>query len=528
MYKMYSLIGLMIISLNAKAVETDYLVMSWSQQYGLVADYHAVVDLPADFKNKSSAQANDNIKLLGADGSVIDEVSAQQARYTRSEHHGHDHIDGQWFQNEEITFVVRAQVGRVKNLTLPFELDKNQSLINFNVLLEQAKKKAPKQQKQSRGNADNRINLLIMGDGYTANQANDFDADVDSVIAYMQTFEPYLNYANFVSYDRLFTASAQSGADKPAACFGAGAVTVNTAFDGSYCIANIRRLLTVNSSKIYTAAAATPDWDEIIVIVNDDEYGGSGGAFSTFSTNSAANDIFIHEYGHSFTGLADEYDSAFPGFPACSDINGPNCEANVTDQTIRQNIKWSYFINPSTPVPTPETPQYSSVTGLFEGARYLENNMYRPKDACNMRFLASDFCAVCQEAYVFKVYQVPYAQGSQISLLEPGTANPANLTPTGMVSVPKTYSIDSLQPSHDLTVTWLINGIQQVNNINGLSTQSYVFEPSQVGLNTVTVRVKDNSPLVHSSRQNELPEFELSWLVDVVPFVDLIFEDGFE
>ncbi len=528
MYKLNSFILFIFLSFNAVAVESDYLVLSWTAQDGLVADYHAVVEIAAGFKNKSSAHSSENIKLLGADGSLIDEVSAQSARYTRSEHHGQEHIDGQLFLNEQVTFVVRAPKGLVKQLSLPFELDKNQSLIDFNVLIDQVKKKASSQQKQTRGAVDNRINLLIMGDGYTSNQASDFNADVDSVIAYMQTFEPYLSYSNFVSYDRVFTASAQTGADKPAACFGASAVTVDTAFDGSYCIASIRRLLTVSSSKIFTAAAASPDWDEIIVIVNDEEYGGSGGSFSTFSTNDDANDIFIHEYGHSFTGLADEYDSAFPGFPACSDISQPSCEANVTDVTVRNNIKWSYFIGPSTPVPTPETSQFSNVIGLFEGARYLENNMYRPKDECNMRLLNRDFCAVCQEAYVFKVYQVPYAQGNQLSLLEPATANPADLTPTGMVSVSKAFSVDTLQPSHDLDVTWLVNGIQQNNNTNGQNTQNYVFVPSQVGPNTVTVRVKDNSPMVHSSRQDELPEFELQWQVDVESFIDLIFTDDFE
>ena len=515
-------------SCKTLAVETDYLVLSWSAADGLLVDFHAVVDLPTGFKQKSSSLSQQNILLMGADGSVLDEVSVAQASYTRSEHHGHDQIEGQWLMNEELTFVVRAAKGQVKYLSLPFELDKNQSLIVFNDLIKQAKNKAPKAIQQARGSVDNRINLLIMGDGYTANQASDFDADVDSVIAYMQTFEPYQSYTEFISYDRLFTASSESGADKPTGCFGANAVTVDTAFDGSYCIASIRRLLTVNSSKIYTAAAARPDWDEIIVIVNDEEYGGSGGAFSTFSTHPAANDIFIHEYGHSFTGLADEYDSAYPGYPACSDLNGPNCEANVTDVTIRDNIKWSYFIDPSTPVPTPETSQYSEVTGLFEGARYLQSSMYRPKDACNMRLLARDFCQVCQQAYVFKLYQVPYAQGSSLSLIEPESADPASLTPTAMQSVPMTFSVDTLQPSHDLDVTWLVNGLMVASSSNGLSSQSHVFVPTQVGLNTVTVRVKDNAPMVHSSRQPELPEFELQWQVNVVADNDLIFADGFE
>ncbi len=528
MYKLFLLVGCLIVTGRATAFKADYLVLSWTAQSGLVAEYHAVVDLPIDFKNKASAVPSDNVQLLASDGILIDEVSLKNQLITRAEYHGHEQLDGQLLLNEEIVFVVRAPRGMVKQLSLPISVDKNQTRFDFSNLVRNARYKAVLPTQPAAGNPDNRVNLLVMGDGYTANQENDFNADVDSIIAYMQTFEPYQSYSEFISFDRQFTASNQPGADKPAACFGNDAVTVDTAFDASYCIASIRRLLTVNSSKIYTAAAASPDWNEIIVIVNDTEYGGSGGSFSTFSTHASANDIFIHEYGHSFTDLADEYDSAYPGFPACSDINGPSCEANVTDETNRNNIKWSHLIEPSTPVPTPETSQYNTVIGLFEGARYQELGRYRPKNFCNMRSLSYDFCAVCQAAYVFKLYQVPYAQGSPLSLLEPGTASPADTTPTTMVAVPMTFSVDTLQPSHHLDVSWWVNGVQQTSNSDGQISQSFVFQPNQVGQQNIKIKVQDHSPMVHSSRQAELPEFEFQWQLNVVPFNDLIFADDFE
>lgn len=519
---------LLLISSSASAGDADYLVLSWSEQRGLVAEFHQIVA----WSESSNQTYNDNMKqqllAFDADGSIIDQISIRDTQITRSEHHGHDQIDGRWYLNEDVTFVIRAPVGLIDHIQLPAQLDASKTLINFNNLLRQAKNKAPKQSVQQQGTVDNRINLLILGDGYTSAQQSDFDGDVDAVIAYMQTFEPYQSYGDFISYDRLFTASSESGADKPVACFGDDAVTVDTAFDGSYCILDIRRLLTVSGSKIYTAAAASPDWDEIIVIVNDQEYGGSGGGFSTFSTNSAANDIFIHEYGHSFTRLADEYDSAYPGFPQCSDISGSSCEANVTDETARNNIKWNYFIDQNTPVPTPETGQYDDVMGLFEGARYQSTGMYRPKNFCNMRTLSAGFCDVCREAYVFQLYSVPFANGNQISLLEPDSASPGNAIIDGMVSVPINLSINTLQPSHDLSITWSVNGSTQVEVNSSLTMQSFEFTPGQTGPFTVKVTAKDNSPLVHSSRQNELPEFEHTWQVNVPPDESFIFEDGFE
>ncbi len=513
----------------ASAVPTDYLVLRWSEAEGLVSDYHQVVDLPAG-KFIKPDKANDQAVVLADDhGSTIGHVSIKHAMYTRAEHHGHDHIDGMNLLNEEVVFVVRTEQGLVKSLQLPFDLDKSSRSYDWQKLVQTAAKSGPHQvSKNNRGAIDNRVNLLFMGDGYTAAQQTQFNQNVDAVISYMQTFEPYLSYANFVAYDRLFTASNQSGGDKPAACF-TPASAVDTAFDATYCTSNIRRLLTVNASKVFTAAAASPDWDEITVIVNDNEYGGAGGSYSTISTNAAATDVFIHEYGHSFTNLADEYDSAFPGFPACSDINGPPCEVNATDVTVRNNIKWNYFIAAATPVPTPETSQYNGVIGLFEGARYLTSGMYRPYNFCNMRTLGSEFCSVCQEAYVFRIYQVNYAAGnSKLSLIEPGTASPSDLTPNGMLSVPMNFSIDTLQPSHDLNVTWLVNDVAQANSTSSQVSQTYNFIPTQVGMQSIKVRVKDNSPLVHSSRLNELPTFELEWLVDVQPLVDLIFADDFE
>lgn len=511
------------------AVPTDYLVLRWSATEGLVSDYHQVVDLPAN-KFIQASQASDQVVTLSDGlGKTVGHVSLKHAMYTRSEHHGHDHIDGGHLVNDEVVFVIRAEQGLVKSIQLPFNSDQTMRTYNWQTLLETAAQSGPQQvSKNQRGAVNNRVNLLFMGDGYTAAQQAQFNQNVDAVISYMQTFEPYLSYANFVAYDRLFTASNQSGGDKPAPCFNP-ASSVDTAFDATYCTSNIRRLLTVNASKVFTAAAASPDWDEITVIVNDHEYGGAGGSYSTISTNAAATDVFIHEYGHSFTNLADEYDSAFPGFPACSDTNGPACEANATDVSVRNNIKWNYFIAAATPVPTPETSQYNGVMGLFEGARYLTTGMYRPYNFCNMRTLGSEFCSVCQEAYVLRVYEVAYAAGnSKLSLIEPGTGIPSDLTPDGMVSVPMHFAIDTLQPSHDLNVTWLVNDVVQSNNPSSQVTQSYSFTPTQAGMTSVKVRVKDNSPLVHSSRLNELPTFELEWTVDVQPLVDLIFADDFE
>lgn len=519
---------LCFFSFSASAVPTDYLVLSWSEESGIQAEYHQIVDLPVRQTHQSNQSSHDLVQLISEEGTVVGEVSLKHARYTRAEYHGHNHIEGEAMINEEVVFVVRAQRGLVTQMILPDSLDSSRQMVNFNTLVDSAITKGPQVFKSTQGGIDNRINLLFMGDGYTSGQENDFNADVDAVVAYMQTFEPYQSYANFVSFDRLFTISNESGADKPSPCFNP-TTFVDTAFDAKYCTSNIERLLTVNGSKIYTAAAAVPNWDEITVIVNDDHYGGAGGSFSTISTHDSADDVFIHEYGHSFTNLADEYTTPYPGFPACSDVSGnAPCEVNVTDETIRNNIKWNYLIAGSTPIPTPETSPFNNVVGLFEGARYMDSDVYRPQNNCNMKSLGQSFCAVCQQAYVNRVYTVAYAAGGNpLNLIEPGSSSPA-ATVNGMVSMPMTFALDTLQPAHDLQITWYIDGNSQGPINSSDVNQSWQFTPPTSGLVEITVKVKDNSSLVDVSQHDSLPEFEYIWQVDVQPFVDLIFTNGFE
>ena len=519
------------VSSSVWAVPTDYLVLRWTEQQGLVSDFHQVVDLPAGQFLLDKKPDKSVVTLIGKNGEEK-WVSIEKSQFTHAEFHGQGSIEGQQLMNDEVVFVVRAEQGWVDQLTLPPGLaQKSNQIYLWDALLANANNKTPQVQIQKSatkaGAQDNRVNLLFLGDGYTAGQQAGYNQNVDDVIDYMNTFEPYESYSQFFSYDRLFVASNESGADKPAPCFSPEEFK-DTAFDGKFCTSGIDRLVTVSSSKIFIAAAASPNWDEIVVIVNDTRYGGSGGVFSTISTNESAPDVFIHEFGHSFTALADEYDSPYPGYPACSDINGPACEANVTDVTIRNNIKWSYFISPTTPIPTPETSQYNGVVGLFEGARYQETGWYRPKNACNMKVLGVDFCEVCQEAYVFKVFTVPYAGGGLISLYEPGSAIPVNSMPTAMVSVPMNFSVEIVQPSHGVTVTWLVDNNQQSSGNSTDVLQTFGFVPNQTGQTSVKVIVKDNSPFVHSSRRNELPDFEVEWLLNVQPFVDLIFENGFD
>jgi hypothetical protein len=363
-------------------------------------------------------------------------------------------------------------------------------------------------------NSGNRVDILVLGDGYTNSEQALFNSDAETLRVAMFDYAPYKQYANMVNWTTTFNASIQSGADHPpyqAGCTGstccadtaaqgdpkaAGAgIFVNTAFDGKFCTSQIHRLVTINSSKIYAAAAAFPGWDQVVVLLNDSVYGGSGGSIAVTTTNTNAKLIVIHEYGHTFHDLADEYSSPYPGYPACSDISPSyTCQVNVTNQTVPTEIKWKSWLTPSIPIPTPGG---TAGVGLFEGARYQTTGVYRPQNSCGMRSLGAQFCSICSQAYVLKLYRGGWGTPSTgIDLIEPGTEVPvASSIVNYSIGSIANFSATVLRTTPDtISMQWYLDGVA----VNGATNSNFDFQ--QLGASPATrsleLRVTDNSILV--------------------------------
>ncbi len=375
-------------------------------------------------------------------------------------------------------------------------------------------------------NPSNRVDILVMGDGYQASEQATFNAHAEGLRATMFGFTPYREYANLVNWNSYFVASSQSGADHPpyqaectetSCCADTTAQTdpraglfVNTAFDGKFCTSQIHRLATVNSSKVLAAASARPDWDQIIVILNDPVYGGAGGGISVVSANGSSDLVAVHEYAHTFHGLADEYTSPYPGYPACDDVSGgPPCAANVTNQTTRSLIKWNSWLTPGIVIPTPAG---TAGIGLFEGARYQTSGMYRPANTCGMRDLGAPFCAVCSQAYVLKLYSGGFgAPANGIDLIEPGSEIPAFATPVNYVlGSSVNFRATVLRPTPDTTsMQWYLDG-QPIAGATGPSydfKQTSAFSSSRI----LELRVIDNTPLVKIAMAGSLLLHSRTW-----------------
>jgi len=248
------------------------------------------------------------------------------------------------------------------------------------------------------GDDDNRLVIVVMGDGYTLDNLNngDFAQDAVDMVLSMGLAEPWDIMMDVTNIYRVDVESNEQGADNET--YG---VYKDTYFNSSFWLSDIERALGLTgdgASKAYALAdlvARAGVWDVILVLVNSTKYGGTGGGIATSSVHSAAPEIVLHELGHSFGELADEYETAYPGFPP------GDWEPNVDYDYAGTGLKWLPWVESGTPLPTPETSPYlDMVVGAFEGARYLSSGIYRPVYNCKMRSLGPDFCPICQEAHI--------------------------------------------------------------------------------------------------------------------------------
>ncbi len=243
----------------------------------------------------------------------------------------------------------------------------------------------------------NRLNLVIVGDGFTAAEQQKLR---EAAVKFSQIFftsKEIGTHRDGWSLHVLDAVSAQSGADDPSTN-----TSVDTLFDGNFGCAGIDRLYCVNDSKVFSYVLQHyPQFDFVLVVGNSTKYGGAGGRLSTYTLHDSAVDVAIHELGHTFARLADEYvDDAnahlyLPGY--CE-----NCYANITQLTDLTQVKWRHWF--SDPAKVPTQPGQAGV-GLFEGGYYSSKGFYRPKNNSFMLALGQPIGEVNGEAWVNQLYQ---------------------------------------------------------------------------------------------------------------------------
>lgn len=249
---------------------------------------------------------------------------------------------------------------------------------------------------EQNGTPQENVDLVILAEGYTHNEMNKFIDDARRVTGYLLEEEPFKSNKNKFNVTALLTPSADSGTDIPGEN-----VYKNTRFNSTFYTFDIDRYLTTSDMKsIYDAAASVP-YDHIYILVNSDRYGGGG--FYNFlsvctSDNLLTKEVFVHEFGHGFAGLGDEYYISSVAYEDFYNLEIEPWEPNLTT-LVEFDKKWKAMIEPSTPVPTPREAKYTETVGVFEGGGYTAKGIYSPVMDCRMKSnAAKKFCPVCTDA----------------------------------------------------------------------------------------------------------------------------------
>jgi hypothetical protein len=290
------------------------------------------------------------------------------------------------------------------------------------------------------GPSPRKVDLLIIGDGYTRADMKKFEADARRLSGHLFEVSPFRERAGDFNVWALAVPTQESGVSRPST-----GVHHASALGARYDIFGSERyVLTLDNRALRDIAQYAP-YEFIEILVNNDTYGG-GGIFGQFSTAAAGNDwanyLFVHEFGHHFAGLADEYYTS----PVAYQSSGARIEPwepNVTALRDPAQLKWKRLVKAGTPLPTawpkaqyeefsrayqkrrsalraanrPESEmnalfredlastdvlfskaQYRHAVGAFEGANYEASGYYRPQMQCIMFDRSEKFCNVCSDA----------------------------------------------------------------------------------------------------------------------------------
>lgn len=200
------------------------------------------------------------------------------------------------------------------------------------------------------GDPHKTVDLVILGEGYAEDEQKTFKKDLEYFSNVLFTIEPFASHHNKFNITGIYVPSNESGTDEPRQ----GRYR-NTTLCSSFNTFDSDRYLLADNNKVLRDMAAQVPYDAVLVMVNLDRYGG-GGIFNwqtVFATGSPFRDyVFLHEFGHAFAGLGDEYytsDVSYEEFyPAGVEPPDPNLTALIDTQ----NLKWKDMVSPGIEIPT--------------------------------------------------------------------------------------------------------------------------------------------------------------------------------
>jgi hypothetical protein len=291
------------------------------------------------------------------------------------------------------------------------------------------------------GPPTSKVDLVLLGEGYAASEMEKFHADAARLVEKLFDTEPFKSRKSDFNVWAIDLPAGESGVNRPHV-----AEFRRTPVSAEYNIFDSERyLLTFDNRRLRDVLSAAP-YEFVEILVNEEQYGG-GGIYNFQATTAVDTDfadyIFVHEFGHHFAGLADEYYSSSVAYETGVDSRPEPWEPNVTALHDPAELKWGDLVEPETPLPTPwdkdtyedhaqsiqarrqalidsQAPEaefdalfeeqrkierellhamrHSGHVGAFEGAMYETHGLYRSETDCIMFTRIDYFCRVCRRA----------------------------------------------------------------------------------------------------------------------------------
>ncbi|HSB10381.1 MAG TPA: IgA Peptidase M64 [Blastocatellia bacterium] len=293
---------------------------------------------------------------------------------------------------------------------------------------------------QKSGDPAAKVDFLILGDGYTAGERKKFESDSRRLLEILFATSPFKERRGDFNVWGICPPAAESGVSRPST-----GLHRRSPLGASYDAFGSERYVLTFDNRSFRDIASFAPYEFVEIITNSRTYGG-GGIFGLYSTVAADSEqapyVFVHEFGHHFAGLADEYyTSPVAYLPAT--VRTEPWEPNATALLDPGNLKWKDLVARDTPIPTPwrkdeyeahsreyakrraqiradnrpesemealfresreweikffAAEKYSGKVGAFEGAMYEAKGYYRPEVDCIMFTRSPAFCAVCRRA----------------------------------------------------------------------------------------------------------------------------------
>lgn len=245
---------------------------------------------------------------------------------------------------------------------------------------------------QDKGDSAEKVDLVFLAEGYTMEELEKFESDARRFTKTLFDTPPFGKFKSDFNVWAVCIPSEESGMD-----VSGDSIWKNTALNSGYYTFGIDRYLTSQDMKPIRDAVWNVPCDAIFILVYSDTYGG-GGMYNFYAMSTAHNEltsvVFVHEFGHSFAGLADEYFDSEVAYNDFYNLKYEPWEPNITT-LVNFESKWKDLLPKKTPVPTPLNETFKEQIGVFEGGGYLSKGIYRPMNNCMMRNY-HPFCPACQ------------------------------------------------------------------------------------------------------------------------------------